>query len=50
MSKWCAVSLLQTVIHTALYDKKHLQIIFAYSTVIKSLGSVFGYIVFQGDT
>lgn len=49
-SKLCAVSLLQSIIHIALYDKKHLQIIFASSTIIRSLGSLFCYIVFQENT
>lgn len=29
ISKWCAISLLQSILHTALYDKKHLQMILA---------------------
>lgn len=50
LSKLCAISLLQSIIHIALYDKKHLQIIFASSTIIRSLGSLFYYIVFQENT
>lgn len=50
LSKSCAVSLLQSIIHIALYDKKHLQIIFAWSIIIRSLGSLFSYIVFQENT
>lgn len=29
ISKWCAMSLLQSIIRTALYDKKHLEMILA---------------------
>lgn len=50
LSQLCSISLLQSIIHIALYEKKHLQIIFASSTIIQSLGSLFCYIVFQENT
>lgn len=50
LSKLCSVSLLPSIIHIALYDKKHLQVIFASSTIIQSLGFLFCYIVFQENT
>lgn len=47
LSQLCSV---QSIIHSALFEKKHLQIIFASSTIIQSLGSLFCYIVFQENT
>lgn len=50
LSKLYAISLLQSIVHIALYDRKHSQIIFASSTIMQSLGSLFCYIVFQENT
>lgn len=50
LQKLCSIALLQSITHVALYEKKHLQIIFASSTIIQSLGSLFCYIIFQENT